>query len=346
MYSSERPYNDFRAPPPTYSERKLRSILRSKKVAFKDSQIIWYTGCDRYTPDLLVGKKLIVEVDGKVHDKDFQKTPDRIRQRALENMGYNVLRVKNEEIQNMPDSIAERISQKYFEVIAEEDSSKGTRTKSIKVTELEKPLHYEPIPKEIANDNLRLWALSFNQELMTNEVEAWRVDYFKQSLTQLHPKLVTNQCAMEKFILLLLGLNLHKREDGNLDFEYTLNFLKKCIEILRELFSQQASMVDVHIKNMYNISAPGFFKNLIFNGGPNINPGIVSIGNEDSLSYHIDSFNTIFSQLGITVQRQDIKSECAATLAKLSKKDGYDDNCNNDGLSKYKWLIDWMNKQI
>jgi very-short-patch-repair endonuclease len=46
---------------------------------------------------LLIGKKLIVEVDGKVHDKDFQKTPDRIRQRALEKMGYDVLRVKNEE---------------------------------------------------------------------------------------------------------------------------------------------------------------------------------------------------------------------------------------------------------
>jgi hypothetical protein len=64
MYSSDRPYNDFRAPH-TYSERKLRFILSSKRVAFKDSQIIWYTGCDRYTPDLLVGKRLIVEVDGK-----------------------------------------------------------------------------------------------------------------------------------------------------------------------------------------------------------------------------------------------------------------------------------------
>jgi very-short-patch-repair endonuclease len=96
MYS-DRLNNDFKAPPPTYSERKLRSILRSKNIAFKDSQIIWYTGCDRYTPDLLIGKKLIVEVDGKVHDKDFQKTPDSIRQRALEKMGYDVLRVKNEE---------------------------------------------------------------------------------------------------------------------------------------------------------------------------------------------------------------------------------------------------------
>ena len=94
---------------------------------------------------------------------------------------------------------------------------------------------------------------------------------------------------------------------------------------------------------MYNISAQGFFKNLIFNGGPNINPGIVSIENEGSLNYHINSFNVSFSHLGITVERQDIKSECAATLVKLGKKDSYD---NNNSLSKYKWLIDWMNKQM
>ena len=329
----------FKAPPPTYSEIKLRSLLRSKKITFKDSQIIWYTGCDRYTPDLLIEKRLIVEVDGKVHDKDFQKTPDRIRQRGLENMGYYVLRIRNEEIQNTPDAVAERIIQRYFEV-ASDDARE--RRGAIKITELEEPFHFEPIPKEITNDNLRLWALLFNKDLMTNE-STWSVDYFKQSLTQRHAKLVTNQCAMEKFILLLLGLNLHKREDGNLDFKYSLNFLKKSIDILRRLFSQEASTVDIHLKNMYNISVPGFFKNLIFNGGPNINPGIVSIENEDSLNYHIDSFNTNFSDLGITVERRDIKTECAATLTKLSKKDDYN---NNNELSKYNWLIEWMNKQI
>ena len=326
----------FKAPPPTNSEIKLRSILRSKKIAFKDGQVIWYTGCDKYTPDLIIGRKLIVEVDGKVHDKDFQRTPDRIRQRALENMGYDVLRVKNAEIQNTPDAVAEIIIQRYFEVV--DDYTEEGRRRPTKISELEKPLHYEPIPKEITNDNLRIWALSFNKELIINEA-TWSVDYFRQSLTQLHPKLATNQCAVEKFILLLLGLNLHKREDGNLDFEYTLNFLKRSIEILKDLFSKEANTVDIHLKNMYNISAPGFFKNLIFNGGPNINPGIVSIENEGSLNYQIDNFNQNLSHIGITVELRDIKSECAATLIKASKKDD-----NNKELSKYNWLIEWMNK--
>jgi len=66
---------------------------------------------------------------------------------------------------------------------------------------------------------------------------------------------------MEKFILLLLGLNLHKREDGSLDFEYSLNFLKKSIEILRGLFGEEeGNMAAIHLKNMYNLSAPGFLR--------------------------------------------------------------------------------------
>jgi very-short-patch-repair endonuclease len=319
--------SSFKAPPPTNSELKLRSILRSKKILFKDSQVIWYTGCDAYTPDLIVGKTLIVEVDGKVHDKGFQKTPDRIRHRALENMGYDVLRVRNEEIQNTPDAIAERIIQRYFEV-ADNDDRRPT-----KITKLKKPMEYEPIPKEV-NSNLQLWAVSFNKEL--NE-GMWSVDNFKESLARLHPKLVTNQCAMERLILLLLGLNLRKREEGSLDFEYSLTFLNRSIEILRGLFGEEeGNMAAIHLKNMYNISAPGFFKNLIFNGGPNINPGIVSINDEGVLNCHIDNFNKSFSSIGITVERREIKSEIAATLKKFGKED--------NELSKYNWLLGWIDK--
>ena len=321
--------SSFKAPPPTNSEIRLRSILRSKKILFRDSQVIWYTGCDAYTPDLLIGKTLIVEVDGKIHDKDYRNTPDRIRHRALENMGYHVLRVRNEEIHVTPDAVAERIIQRYFEV-ADNDDRRPT-----KITKLKKPTDYEPIPKEV-NSNLQNWALSFNKEL--ND-ETWSsVDYFKESLACLHPKLVTNQCAMERLILLLLGLNLRKREDGSLDFEYSLNFLNKYIEILRGLFGEvNGDMAAIHLKNMYNISAPGFFKNLIFNGGPNINPGIVSIKDESVLNCHIDNFNKSLSSMGITVERREIKSECAPQLKKFAKE--------NNELSKYNWLLEWIDKQ-
>jgi very-short-patch-repair endonuclease len=319
--------NSFKAPPPTNSEIILRSILRSKKILFKDSQVIWYTGCDAYTPDLIVGKTLIVEVDGKIHDKEYRKTPDRIRHRVLENMGYDVLRVRNEEIQATPDAVAERIIQRYFEV------SDNNDRRPTKVTMLKKLTDYDPMPKEITN-NLQLWAVLFNKEL--NDGMWSSVDNFKESLMRLHPKFITNQCAMEKFILLLLGLNLRKREDGSLDFEYSVNFLKKCIEVMRNLFGEEeGNMAAIHLKNMYNISAPGFFKNLIFNGGPNITPGIVSIKDEEVLNSHINNFNKSLSHMGITVERREIKSECSARLNKFGK----------DEISNYNWLIEWMDKQ-
>lgn len=87
--------NYCKPPKATNSEWKLRNILKSKKIPFYYNKVIWYTSCDCFTPDLIIGKNLIIEVDGKIHDKEHRKTLDRIRQRALENMGYTVHRVKN-----------------------------------------------------------------------------------------------------------------------------------------------------------------------------------------------------------------------------------------------------------
>ncbi len=44
-------------------------------------------------------KKLIIEVDGKVHD--FQKEEDEHRDGILKSMDMNILRIKNEETKNM-----------------------------------------------------------------------------------------------------------------------------------------------------------------------------------------------------------------------------------------------------
>jgi hypothetical protein len=94
-------------------------------------------------------------------------------------------------------------------------------------------------------------------------------------------------------------------------------------------------MVTCHYtsKNIFNESTSRFFKNLIFKGGPNINTGIVSIKDKDSLNFHIDSFNKYLSELGITVERSDIIQECKATLQKLNEKE----------KMNYNWLIEWMN---
>jgi len=311
---------------PTPSELRLRNVLRSRKIPFKSDQVIWYTSCDCFTPDLIIGKSLIIEIDGKIHDKDHRKTLDRIRQRALENMGYTVQRIKNEAIRDRPNDIANEIYDIYT-ILSDTENKKETI-----ITELKKPIEVEPIPKDI-QFNLDFWATEFNKKL--ND-ESWSVEFFRESLTQYHPELAKNQCAMEKLILVLHGLNLRKTSDGgndNLDFEYSLKFFKKSLNLLKELFPKNGNMAAIHLKNIFNESAPGFFKNLIFKGGPNINTGIVSIKDKDSLNFYIDNFNKYLSHLGITVEPSDIIQECRSTLQKFSQ----------EKKLNYNWLIEWMN---
>ena len=318
--------NYCKPPKPTLSELTLRKILNRRQIPFKTDKVIWYTSCDCFTPDLIIGKSLLIEVDGKIHDKEHRKILDRIRQRALENMGYTVHRVKNDQINTHPDDIAEQIREIYHKVSETKDKIEETT-----ITELKKPLEIEPIPKDI-QFNLGIWATEFNKQL--NDEKSWSVKFFSESLSQYHPELVKNQCAMEKFILSLHGLKLRKTEDdNNLDFEYSLEFFKKSLHLLNELFPENGNIAAIHLKNIFNESVPGFFKNLIFKGGPNLNTGIVSIKDKDSLNFHIDSFNKYLSELGITVERSDIIQECKATLQKLNEKE----------KMNYNWLIDWMN---
>ena len=179
---------------------------------------------------------------------------------------------------------------------------------------------------------LPTWAISFNKVL--NE-ERWTAGFFRVSLKQFHPKLITNQCAMEHFMLLLLGLNLHKCEDGTLDFENSVKLLVRSAEILKDLFVEEGHLVAIHLKNMYNISAPGFFKNIVFKGGPNINPGIISIKDKYTLNSNIDKFNEYLSQFGIMVERAEIKEECYAYIEKNDRIH----------LSPFNWLMEWLTKE-
>jgi very-short-patch-repair endonuclease len=320
--------NYCKPPKPTPSELKLRKILEKKQIPFKTDQVIWYTSCDCFTPDLIIGKRLIIEVDGKVHDKEHRKTLDRIRKRALENMDYTVRIVKNEQVRDKPNQIADEIKEMYYKL---SDTAENKKKEETTITELKKPLEIKPIPKDI-QFNLDFWATEFNKKL--ND-ENWSVEFFRESLSKYHPELVKNQCAMEKLILVLHGLNLRKTlDDGvdSLDFEYSLKFFKKSLNLLQELFPDNGNMIAIHLKNIFNESAPGFFKNLIFKGGPNINAGIVSIKDKDSLTFHIDNFNKYLSEFGVTVEPSDIIQECKATLQKFSK----------EKKLNYNWLIEWI----
>lgn len=55
-----------------------------------------------FIPDFYCSeKKMIIEIDGKIHD--FQKDYDKRREEILKNIGLKILRFKNEEITNITE---------------------------------------------------------------------------------------------------------------------------------------------------------------------------------------------------------------------------------------------------
>ena len=323
---------NFKAPPPTKAELKLRSILNSKNLLFKPGQVIWYTNCNKYTPDLIIGKRLIIEVYGKVHDADFKRTPDRIRQRALENMGFYVLRFKNEKIQSHPEIVAEEIIQKYYELVDFDDNSKKPMVTAINKTKEAKEI--------IEIKSLIKWTKLYNEKINEGN-KTITLTNFKNVLEKLNPELLNNECTLDKIILNLIGLHFHIDHNNIIDFESSAKLLETYVSIMKELFptyssNQEKNDSEVFLKNMFNISAPNFFKNLIFNGGPRIKRHIISINDVETLESNIDCFNKHFEKLGIQVDPNDIKVECNATLNERKKLGYYNSNFN--------WLETWIKK--
>ncbi len=304
-------------PRPTFYERKLASRLAANNIPYKSQPVIWYTRANYYTPDFIIGQKLIVEVDGKIHSMKHRMTPDRIRQRALKNLGYYVMRVSNDTIRINVKTVVKEIIQQYYETVDLQQSNPKV--------EIVKHDTYDSIPKYVL-DKISQWAVEFNHSL---KEELWTADYFKLHLPDYDSILVQNQSALERFMLLLLGLNLKTGDDGALDFEYSAQVFGKGIEIIREIFGEQGATASIHLKNMFNVSAPGFFKNLVFSGGPNINPGIVSINNLNLLKRQISEFNRHFSSYQVSVEVDEVRDECLYAFKNIET------NAN------FQWMAEW-----
>jgi very-short-patch-repair endonuclease len=303
-------------PRPTFYERKLASRLAANNIPYKSQAVIWYTRANYYTPDFVIGQRLIVEVDGKIHSMKHRMTPDRIRQRALKNLGYYVMRVSNDTIQSNLKTVAKEIIQRYYETVDLQSNPK---------VEIVKHDTYDSIPKYV-QDKISQWAVEFSRSL---KEELWTDDYFRLHLPDYDSVLVQNQSALERFMLLLLGLNLRTGDDGALDFEHSAQVFGKGIEIIREIFGEQGATASIHLKNMFNVSAPGFFKNLVFYGGPNINPGVVSINNLNLLKRQISEFNGHFSSYQVSVEEDEVRDECLYAFKNIET------NAN------FQWMAEW-----
>jgi very-short-patch-repair endonuclease len=92
----------------TAAEKKLWNALRSKKtgnVKFRRQHPIGYYIVDFYS-DVA---KLIIEIDGSIHDIEDNKEYDRNRQLELETIGYKMLRFANERVLNNLDEVVNEI---------------------------------------------------------------------------------------------------------------------------------------------------------------------------------------------------------------------------------------------
>ncbi len=304
----------------TKSERLLALALKKNGIEFQANPPIRLSACIWYTPDFIIRRRLIVEVDGGVHDLDYRKSPDRIRQRTLEKLGYSVYRVRNEKIMSCSQVVIEEILQKYCEVFEGSISQSNPTLSTVgKAKDMIMPPENDP-PE---NDLILSVAIKLKEY-----GDKWIFDKFTTYLSEIDPDFLVYPCHTERLLLILMGFELTTNDNGNIDFKSFFDFFMCGIDIMSNLYGDLAR---TYLINSLSISVANFMKNLIFHGGPRVKPGLVIIDSIESLQNHISEFNDNFSSIGVKLEIDDLKSECKLRIERL------------DPISreKYLWLLNW-----
>ena len=91
----------------TFAEELLWNFLRGKPLGLKFRRQHPYSNyiLDFYCHSL----KLVIEVDGSIHEKEEVKQNDIERQKQLEQQGLTVLRFTNNEIKLQPEKVIKKI---------------------------------------------------------------------------------------------------------------------------------------------------------------------------------------------------------------------------------------------
>lgn len=89
------------------NEKLWMKVLRQKPVYVysEESWLDRFVIADFYCFE----KKLIVEIDGNIHDLGEVYTLDRVKEELLGNLWYKVVRIRNEEILNDIDGVLRKI---------------------------------------------------------------------------------------------------------------------------------------------------------------------------------------------------------------------------------------------
>jgi very-short-patch-repair endonuclease len=95
----------------TKAEKLLWEELRGKKL--KGFKFRRQHPLDKYVADFYCHeKKLVIELDGTVHDEKENKEYDQARTIELAGLKINVLRFRNDEVENDIDKVLKKIIQK------------------------------------------------------------------------------------------------------------------------------------------------------------------------------------------------------------------------------------------
>ena len=92
---------------PTEAESALWEMLRGKKLGdkFRRQHVIG----DFIVDFVCLQKQLVIEVDGGYHNDEAQKEADDLREKILQDLGYEVLRFTNEEVLGDTERVVEKI---------------------------------------------------------------------------------------------------------------------------------------------------------------------------------------------------------------------------------------------
>jgi very-short-patch-repair endonuclease len=92
----------------TQAEKILWTRLRNRQVddlKFRRQHPIGYFVPDFYCHEI----KLIIELEGKIHDKKEQKEYDKLRKEFIDVWGYSIIEFKNEQIYNNIEKVLQTI---------------------------------------------------------------------------------------------------------------------------------------------------------------------------------------------------------------------------------------------